>query len=358
MINNITAKVFTADQFVGFIEQRREVYTESTLLEQFFPVKLMVGLDYSYIKTSNSAVELTSPSAFDAEPIAQNREGFDASMGELPLFRKKMILGEKEKQLLRTYLALGDEEGVDRVLIQIYDDQATLLTGARMTMEFLRARALMDGKINIMSKGGAVSIDYKVPDANKYTLSGDDAWDNEDALVLDQIEEWIEDVEDETGYKPSKMIMNKTTFKLLRNNKQIQANLLPLAVLGLTGADLLAISDTQILETIKSYTGLSEIIVYNRKVKLDGTIYDLIEDNKIAIFPEGVLGNTMIGTSPAELNASEANAAGAGIAVTSDGIAVNTYTTTSSPYVATTEVEFIGLPSLVQSDSIVLATVK
>jgi len=152
--------------------------------------------------------------------------------------------------------------------------------------------------------------------------------------------------------------MNKNTFKLLRKNEQVKNNLLPISLLAsATVKESLAISDRQIISTIEAYTGLTDIIIYNKKVHYDGKVYDLIEDNKVALFPEGVLGGTMIGTSPAELNAEEANASGAGIAVTADGIAVNVYTKTESPYTTSTEVEFIGLPSFEKSDSVALATV-
>jgi len=357
-MKNQIKDVFTSTSFAGYVEELIPNLTASNELEALFPLRPMDGLDYSYIKSSNGAIELTAPSAFDAEPVAQNREGFDAMAGELPLFRKKANLTEKEKYQLNLYLRASDDSGVSRLLTQIYDDQTNLIEGSLMTMEFLRARALMNGKISMVSKGGAVVVDYKVPDANKYTLSGSSAWSDPTAKIIDKIQEVLDDVEDETGVRPSRMAMNRKTFRYLRDNEQIRTNLLPLGIMASSTVQGNAVvNDSQIMATFKVLTGIEEVIVYNKKVSMDGQMMDLIEDDKVSIFPSGNLGYTMVGTSPAELAASNANSNGAQISVTGEGIAINVVYANDAPYTVETEVEFIGLPSFPQSDKVVLMTV-
>ena len=350
--------VFNASAFVGYFEKRQPILGVVTELERLFPVQVMDGLDYSYIKTKNGAVELSAPSAFDAEPIAQHREGFDAMKGEMPLFRKKMNMSEKEYHMLNLYLKSADDAGISRLLTQIYDDQATLVNGAIMTQEFLRSRVLMDGKIAIQSKGGAVAVDYKVPATHKFVLTGDSAWSNPTLDIAGQVRGWIEMVEEETGIRPTRMLMNRKTFNLLSGNLQLkatsQAYLNGVAV-GL--ADSIVVPEAAMLQAFKTLTGLSEVIIYNKKVQMDGALLDLIEDNKISLFPEGNLGNTLVGTSPAELHMDEANKSGANIEIMGNGLAVNTYTNTKAPYTSGTEIEFVGLPSFLVSDYVVQATV-
>ncbi|MGL5050820.1 MAG: major capsid protein, partial [Fusobacteriaceae bacterium] len=175
---------------------------------------------------------------------------------------------------------------------------------------------------------------------------------------VDQITGWLDAVEEKTGARPSKMILNRNTFKLLRKNTQIRENMLPLGVMASASLQSNAvITDMQLEATFKALTGLSEIMVYNQKVQMDGIILDLIEDNKVAFVVEGELGNTMIGTSPAELNMAEANQDGANIVVMGNGLAVNTYMNNKAPYTSGTELEFVGLPSFLSSDRVVLATV-
>lgn len=352
--------VFTSASFVGYIDKRIKELEEQSVLGALFPNKRTVSMDYSYIKTTNGAIELTAPSAFDAEPIAQQRSGFDAMSGDMPLFRRKMVLSEKERQRLMIALQTGKEEGVKAILSEIYDDQMTLVTGARMTMEFLRSRVLMDGKITIASKGGAVNLDYKVPANHKVTLSGNtDEWDNPDCKIVDQIQGWLDTIEDETGIRPDSAIMNRKTFRYLRENKQLRNNLLPVSVLATASvAQSQVISDEMILSTFKALTGLVNVTVYNAKVSMDKKVYDLIEDNKVTFYPSSmVLGNTLIGTSPAEFNAQNIANAGNEISITSEGIAVSMKVNDVPPYTAETFVEFIAVPTFLASDFVFQATV-
>lgn len=352
--------VFTSASFVGYIDKRTKELEEQLVLKSIFPDKKTMSMDYSYIKTTNGAIELSAPSAFDAEPIAQQRSGFDAMSGDMPLFRRKMVLSEKERQRLMIALQTGNVEMVKSILSEIYDDQMTLVKGARMTMEFLRSRVLMDGKITIASKGGAVNLDYKVPAENKVTLSGNtNGWDNPECKIVDQIQEWLDKVEDATGVRPDTAIMNRKTFRYLRENKQIRNNLLPASLLATgTVADGQIISDTLLESAFKTLTGISNIIVYNAKVTMDKRIYDLIEDNKVTFFPSTVaMGNTLIGVSPAEFNAQNIANAGNEISITSEGIAVSMKVNDTPPYTAETFAEFIAVPTFTGSDFVFQATV-
>lgn len=352
-------EVFSTSAFVGYMEEVLPELVVETQLESLFPVRVIEGLDYSYIKTSHSAVELTAPSAFDAEPIAQHREGFDAMKGELPLFRRKMVLSEKEKSLLKMYAEVGNEQGIDRVLANIYDDQATLVNGALMTQEYLRALALMNGEIIIDSKGGAVSVNYGIPANHRETLSGAGIiWSDPTAKIIDDIIDWCDIVEEDTGSRPTRIIMNRNTFKYIVNNDQIKANLVPLSLLGTASiTENVIITDAQVKATLMATTGLSDIMIYNKKVQMDGTVHDLIPNDQVTLMPSEALGNTMVGSSPAELNMADANASGAQIAIMTNGIAVNNYTNTRAPYTSGTEVEFVGLPSFTASDRVFMATV-
>jgi hypothetical protein len=343
-------EVFTAASFVGYLEEKHPELDATNALSSLFPITPIDGLDYSYIKSAQGVIELTAPSAFDAEPIKQDREGFDAVKGELPLFRRKMVLTEKEKYQLELYIQAGKEESVKRLLTQIYNDELTLVDGAMMTMEFLRARALTEGRINIFSKGGAVSVDYKVPADQQFT-----GWDFTTDSVIEKFKEAMDKVEDNTGVRPAGVIMNRTSFKKVRDNPELAQYLSGVITCGGTALPPYMISDEAIIATLKDLTGLKEVIVYDKKVQLDGIVSPLIADNKLSFFPEGQLGGTMVGISPAEMAAGRANAAGASISVTGEGIAVNVTTETKAPYSTQTEVEFVALPSFIKSDQIALA---
>jgi len=349
--------VFNSKQFLGYIEEVRPELGVDNQLAALFPLKKIPGLEYSYLKGAKGPVELSSPSAFDAEPINQNRTGFDAMKGELPLFRKKMVLSEKEKYMLDLYLKGGEDAAVKSLLANIYDDQKALVEGSLMTMEYLRARALFDGKVNIVSKGGAVVVDYGVPAANKKVLTGTAKWDNSAAKIIDNVREWIDAIEEKTGVRPDTMMMNKRTLKHLLKNAELKDLAQSLAFkMPATGFNMF-LPDEFFVNAFKAATGLMDVIIYNKKVKLDGAVKDLVEDNKVALFAKGKLGEMLVGSSPAELAAGRAAAAGGQISVTGDGIAINVLSNERAPYTTSTECEFIGLPSLPVADQIVIATV-
>jgi hypothetical protein len=343
-------EIFTAASFIGYLEEKHPDLDASNALSAFFPITPIDGLDYSYIKSAQGVIELTAPSAFDAEPIKQDREGFDAVKGELPLFRRKMVLTEKEKYQLELYISAGKEESVKRLLTQIYNDEMTLVNGAMMTMEYLRAKALTEGMINIFSKGGAISVDYKVPADQKFT-----GWDFTTDSVVEKFKEAMDKVEDNTGVRPAGTIMNRNSFKKVKDNPELAQYLSGIITTGGTALPSYMISDEQVIAAIQTLTGLNEVLVYDKKVQLDGAVANIIADNKLSFFPEGQLGGTMVGMSPAEMASGRANAAGATISVTGEGIAVNVTTEIKAPYSTQTEVEFVALPSFIKSDQIALA---
>ena len=352
----IITDFLNAGYFAGYVDARAIANGGDMMLERFFPVKKIPGLEYSYIKTTKGAVELSIASSYDAEPITQNRESFDAMKGDLPLFRRKMVLSEKEKMMINNAMTTQNAEYIGGVIGTIYDDRYTLVEGALWTQEYLRAKALIDGKIVLSSNGGAVNVDYKVPADNKYTLTGTDAWSDPTAPILDQIKAWIDKVYMNTGIKPDAMLLNQTTFQYLVNNEQIRNNLIPLSLLVSNVADSIALSDRQIMESVKAFCGLREILVYDRNVNMDGVISKLIPDNKVSIFPSGKVGETLVGTSPAELSVYvDGNT---NVSITNAGIAVaNVVNTTGAPYRTETQVEVVTLPSFLMSDFTVLATV-
>jgi pyruvate/2-oxoglutarate/acetoin dehydrogenase E1 component len=154
------------------------------------------------------------------------------------------------------------------------------------------------------------------------------------------------------------MLLNRNTFKLLRENNQLKATSSAFIAQSLAGLAGTVVLDSAIVNGFKSLTGINDVIVYNKKVSMDGALLDLIEDDKVVFFPEGNLGNTMIGTSPAELNMADANKSGANISIMGNGLAVNTYTNVQAPYTSGTEIEFIGLPSFTASEFVIQAKVK
>ena len=350
--------LMNASYIANYIDLVRPTSILDSGLVTIFPNRPIMGLDYSYAKTTHGHVEIAPVSAYDAEPITQNRESFDAVKGDLPLFRSKMILSEKEKaQLVSTMNSPISKDYLNKLVASIYDDRMSLVTSLAWTQEYLRAKTLSEGKITMQSQGGAITIDYKVPANHKFTLTGTDAWTDVTAPILDQIKSWIEVVYLETGVMPSEMYLNYNTFKLMAKNDQVKAYAFPVSLaLNAGTSPLVSLSDEQVMATIKAFTGLNSINVIHKKITIGGVAYDLIADNKISIVPMGQIGETLVGTSPAEYSKNyEGND---NVEVTAEGYAVASISSKDgAPYIYETQVEMVCLPSLPVSDTMVLATV-
>lgn len=357
---NLNTKL-NAGQMLGYINATAPVNTIESVLEQFFPVRAIDGIDFSYIKGGSGPVELTIPSSYDGEPIAQDRESVDMINGQLPILRRKKSLSEKEINSIENAAAqasrLKDPAIFNKTLAMIYDDQKSLYDGAIAMQEYMRAKALMDGAILLKSAGGVIQADYGVPASHKETLTGTDAWTDPTAPILDHIADWKETIYNDTGEMPTVLLMNNETWKLVRANEQVRQNLIPVAAMfSATPTTGIAFTEAQVKQSILAYTGLVDIIVYTKKAKFDGSVVSYVEDNKVSLFPASMLGNTLIGTSPAERSARTNK--NQNTSVSSEGIAITIVAKNEgAPYTQETQVEFVGLPSFEKSDSIFLATV-
>lgn len=350
-------------QLLGFIESKYDGVNEAALniLTPYFPVEGINGIDFTYVKGGKGLVELTMPSSWDAEPIAQERDSAQMQNGELPIFRRKMSLSEKEIQLLENAVAQANlyrnPDIYLKTLSTIYNDASKLYDGAIATQEYLRAKTLIDGKILFKAGGSVVNADYGVPAGHKETLTGGDMWTDPTAPILDHITEWKETIYTDTGKVCTKMLINNETWKLIKANDQVQANLLPVGILmGAPVGNSIAFKDSQIMQSVLSFTGLTEIIVYDRKAKFAGTEVKYIDNYKVSLFPDETLGSTLVGTSPAERSARTNK--NQDTAVSGENIAITILADNNgAPYTQSTEVEFVGLPSFELSDCVFLATV-
>ena len=70
--------LMNASYIANYIDLVRPTSILDSGLVTIFPNRPIMGLDYSYAKTTHGHVEIAPVSAYDAEPIAQNRESFDA----------------------------------------------------------------------------------------------------------------------------------------------------------------------------------------------------------------------------------------------------------------------------------------
>jgi len=317
-----------------------------------FPSQKQVGLDLSWIRGFNGLAVSLAPSAFDAKAPVRDRIGIAKIETEMPFFREGFRIGEKERQELLKVLAGMNRAIVEPIIKKIYNDAQNLIDGADVVAERMRMQLLSMGKIQIASKDGqGYDYEYKFPNKHRAALTGTDKFSNtENADVVELIQGWQDQVETDTGNRPTRGICTRKTWGYLLKNKKIRLDMNPI------GGQNIIMTDGMLKSYVSEKLGL-QISVYNKKFAMEvgGGGEQFYPDNYFTLLPDGNLGTTYYGTTPEEGDL----LAGQSVADTSivnTGIAV---TTIKEPHPVNTQtiVSEIVLPSFEAIDSVFIAKV-
>lgn len=324
---------------------------------RWFPEKKKQGLDLKWIKTHKGLPISLKASNFDAIPELRAREGLKEEHTQMAFFREGMQIDETLQQEIDRVTSV-DDPYLESALNQIYDDANNLVAGARVVPERMRMQLLatVNGHpmIVINSGGAQYSYDYD-PDGsyalNNYVkLSGTSVWsDHAKSKPLTDLTNTRKKAA-KKGIALKYALMTTTTFADLLENDQIKNAILvqnPNATIELT--------DSLVTNIIQIRTGLT-VVIYDKMYMDENKVeHAFFPDNKVALLPEGTLGNTWYGVTPEERTARQV----ADVDVTMYGnIAIAKKVTYGPP--AKTEVfaSEIVLPSYENMDSVyVLETV-
>ena len=282
---SVTAKAIAA----RYEERPRE--GKPFLLGAFFPAQKQYSTTMEYIKGAKGVVRPLSLSSYDAKAIPIGREGFEKLSEEMPFFKNSMNINEKMRKDLLNVLNSGNAEMIELILNKIFDDKGRLLANGEMALEQMRAQALTTGALNFSANGQTVSFNYQVPEGNKHSL---DWSDPKTADPITDLSDIAEKTEIAYGVKPTVLVMNSETFRQFKNIDSIKN-----AIYVMSNGTVTP-NNKSIQNHIETETGM-EIYLYNKGY------YDaqdkwnkFIPDNKIILFPDMAMGNTVFAPTPAE----------------------------------------------------------
>lgn len=317
-----------------------------------FPTEKQAGLDLSWIRGSNGLPVSLAPSAFDAKAPVRDRIGIAKIETEMPFFRESFRIGEKERQELLKVMSGMNSALVDPIIKKVYQDAKTLVDGAGVIPERMIMQLLSTGKIKIASKDGqAYEYDYKHPSKHKVTLVGTARWsDTENADVVPDVLDWMDQVETDTGNRPRRAICTRKTWKNILANKKIRLDMNP------SGGQNIVVTD----DMMKSYfeTKLQlQISVYTKKFAtvVGGPGENFFPDDVFTLIPDGDLGKTYYGTTPEEADLTSGQSQ-ANVSIVNTGVAITTIKEVH-PVNSVTIVSEIVLPSFEAIDSVFIAKV-
>lgn len=318
--------------------------------ENLFPNDKKLGLDLAWIKGARKAPVKLMLSAFDAKSIPLNRGNVSKLSTDMPFFKNSMDIGEKQRQELNKLIGSNaNQKMVDIVVRDIFNDKMHLLENAALTREIMRMEILTTGALSLADNGQSYSYDYGVPSNHKVTPTV--KWDQSTtADPVADINAWLDAIDDETGSRPTRGVMNGNTLKLIQNCDSIKNAIYVL------GQGKVTPTRAEVVNYLQKETNVIFAINNKGYQNANGTSTKFIADGTVVLFPEGKLGNTWFGTTPEESDLM-AGAAAAQVEIVDTGVAITT-TIKTDPVNVETKVSMICLPSFEMAEEVIIATVK
>lgn len=310
--------------------------------EELFPDRKKRGITLKWIKGARGLPAVLMASAYDVHAIPRARIGFDKLMAEMPFFKESTYIDEELRQELNMVLETGNQAYIDSVMNKVFDDETRLLRGARARREMMRMMALTTGVVSLVSNGQTYSFDYGVPTTHK----GDAAvkWSNRStADPMEDIRLAKEKIQDETGATVTRAMCDGKTWRNLRNNEKIKKEIFVLT----NGAG--AVSDQRLRDYIMDELEIEVVVNDKRYVDDSGNAVPFMPANTFVMFPDGDLGYTWFGTTPAESDLMASNVAN--VTIVDTGVSITTVEK-ADPVNVETIVAMICLPSYEMADQV------
>lgn len=329
-----------ADTRAFYENVERKTYLGQTL----FPATKQLGLDLSFLKGRGGLPIALQPAAFDALAPLRDRIGVEAFNTEMPFFRERMLVKEKDRQKINTFLAANQSAQAELIIREVFKDAEALIAGADVITELMRMQLLSTGAISIQGTAEGVAFDYnyRLENSQFETLVGANAWTNPDSDPIANIEEWVE----QSG--ATRAILNSFTFGLLRKHPK---------VLAAVSTGQSRVSKNDIVNYFREEVGVT-FAIYDEKYQIsqDATAEKFWPDFVFTLIPDGTLGETVYGTTPEEADLLNGQATDAEVSIVNTGVAVTTVKI-PHPVNVQTIVSMIALPSFPMADKVFIATV-
>lgn len=333
----------TANEIVAYWNVRYQDQS-GYLGEELFPDDKKLGLDLKWLHGAKGLPVVLKPSAYDAVSLKRDRIGFKQTMASMPFFKESMYIDEELRQQLNMVLETGNRAYIDSILNQIFDDNVQLLKGAKAQRERMRMSLLTSGAISISANGQNYDYDYGMSEDQQKESN----WSNADADIVGDIRTWQKQINDTTGNKPTRMILNsKTESYFLKNNDLKNA-------IWHNNAEA-PILETNVRQYLMSALGISYAVYDKMFIDEANQQKNYVPDDTVVLIPKGTLGKSWFGTTPEESDLMSGSAAN--VAITDTGVAVTT-SKKIDPVNVDTKVSMIFLPSFEGIENVIIADVN
>ena len=317
--------------------------------EELFPDDKKLGISLKWLKGAKGLPVVLKTSAFDAKAIVRGRIGFEKLSAEMPYFKESTYIDEELRQELNMVLETGNQAYIDSVMNRVFDDELRLLRGARAARERMRMMALTTGVVSMAANGQAFTFDYGIPAENKTNaiVSWSDA---ENADPIEDIRKAQQAIKDETGAILSRGMCNGKVWRQIRTAKSV------IRAIYTNNVNATQVREQDLKNFLAEELGLTVLINDMRyKDEAENTLPFMPADTMV-LFPEGDLGKTWFGTTPAESDLMSSKVDN--VSIVDTGVSILTKKETD-PVQVETIVAMICLPSFEAADQVaIISTVK
>ena len=331
----------------------KEIPVEARVDQVLFPNKKQLGTELEFAKGAKHKPVALKMSTFDVAPkIRALNASIDVQRKEMPFFKEGVGITESKRRELINAANGNNENLVQALAAQLFENYAGLIEGANIQTKRMRASLIQNGKINITSDEGDIVVDYGVPAAHEIVLSKT-KWNDPKADIVKDIQDFQKVITDDNYPKPTTVLLTETTFNdTFRINEAITAHLRSSAA-----NSSLILSQQDYINFCKEILGLNIVFLENDTyIPEEGAKAEpYYVDGKITLMSGTTLGYTVYGTTPEEYD----KMYGSGkldTAIVQDAIAITTMVK-EDPITVDTKVSQIVIPSFERADEVLFATV-
>lgn len=309
--------------------------------EYLFPRKKRKGLKLEWIKGAGGLPVVLKPSAFDVNVTYRDRVGISKVETEMPFFKEATLIKEQDRQELLILMDTSNSAYLNEAIARIFDDVTSLIDGAEAQEERMRMQLLTTGRIAIIANGVALEYDYHMKPEHKGKVQA--IWtDHANSVPVLDIQKAQGIVSENTGTKPTRLVMNSKTFSNMAMSKSIKMDM------NVLSGQNIIVTEAMAKEYFKSKLGI-DIQVYDKQFRDETGASKYVPDNTVSFLPEGSLGSTYFGTTPEE--ADLMSGTDAKVSLVNTGMAITT-SKKVDPVNVETKVSMITLPSFEKLDEI------
>lgn len=332
---NSILELFSQNIILNYLRDRSYA---PLLGETLFPERKTPSLKFDQLSGGSRIPVAATVHAFDTEAEIGSREASKQEL-ELTLIKRKLQLKETDIIALESPRSQAEQ---DYLTDQVYNDIDQLVAGVKARIEAMRMEVLANGVIQVNENELDFTVNYHVPDAHKEALAGASLWTNEDSDPLADFERWI----DALDTNPTRALTSRKVYSTLARHPKIIS-----AIFGKDSGRVVSVAD---LDAFMTTHGYPVIRTYDEKYKFQEkngtyTTKRYFPENKIALFNDDLLGETLYGPTAEEIRLSrdpsiETNLVG--------NVLASVYDESKDPVGTWTKAVATALPSFAAADEV------